>query len=311
MIKRRSKEEVEATVEAFANGAAERDYAEVLEDENRTQPTFVETSDCIPWEYHNRHPSWFEGEKADNLRASIDQHGQQQSGLVRRSTRVDSPTFEIIFGARRWSACRQLDIPFNAKILPSSTSDAVCASLMEDENQQSENITELERAVSYKAMLDGKVFGSQAALGDSLRVSKQYASKLITSAALIEHECLGKHLKPHIRSLTIRDCVAINAALGTHGATGRMERALSECSQEDLQDARKLVSLLIKAVERPTETKERVLMRTGKKKTAVCKTSANGALTLKVNISGLGQQKIEELCASFKAHLMKQVESQQ
>lgn len=271
--------------------------------ENEIKLVRVDTSECEPWAYHNRDPSWFEGDEALKLKASIESTGQQQAGLARRSNKNGKAKFEIIFGVRRWNACRQLGRKFLVRIIPESESDVVCAKLMEDENEASQNITQLERGISYKRLIEEGVFATQVEISDYLSVSKQFVNKLITSAEVFENEILNKPLKPHLRQLSVVNCLALNSALKTNGAKNKFERALAKATEEELASCSELVKLLMDSVKKSDKETERVLLKSGRAKVATCKTNSKGDLTLKLNLNNLNDERIEELSAAFKGYL--------
>lgn len=302
MVKKRDRSEVEADVESFVQGAKEREYV-AEEGGNASDAVFLQTGDCKPWAFHNRHSSWFTSEEAETLARSIEKYGQQQPGLVRMSTMVDKPSYEIIFGVRRWNACHMLGKAFHARVLPAETSDIDCAALMEDENQRSENISELERGLNYKAMVAGGVFKNQSALADHLAVSRQYVSKLLGAAAVFDEEFLNDALLVHQRHISVANCNALVRAMATHGGAGRMQRALAEATVEEKADPKSVLKLLLDSVKREPTIKRKVLLRRGSKKIAESALDQTGVLTFTVSTSDLENDSIEELLGSMKQRL--------
>ena len=74
-------------------------------------------------------------------------------GLARRLPVGDTHAVEAIFGVRRLEACRRAGVPWRAEVRDGSFSDEQCASLMHSENEWTRDVSPLENASQWKAML--------------------------------------------------------------------------------------------------------------------------------------------------------------
>ena len=103
---------------------------------------------CRPWSYHNRNHWWFTENRIQGLVDSIKDHGQTQPGLVRLIENDKDYDYEIIFGLRRCYACKLAGIEYTAEV--TKENDAICSKLMLDENEYSEDISELEKCFLWQ-----------------------------------------------------------------------------------------------------------------------------------------------------------------
>jgi ParB family chromosome partitioning protein len=94
--------------------------------------------------------TFFEQEKIDELSESIREHGILSPILVRR---LDSGYYRIIAGERRWRAARDAGLSeMPVRVL--STDDKNALELALVENLQRENLTPIEEARGFKALLE-------------------------------------------------------------------------------------------------------------------------------------------------------------
>lgn len=264
--------------------------------------TKLNTASCGPWPLHNRDSSWFSGLHADTLQRSIKKYGQQHPGLVRKSP-ASEIQYEVIAGARRWAACAALGVTFEARVLPDDIPDAVCVGLMEDENEQSQNITEIERALSYRKMIDSQVFPNMKSLGDELGVSKQYLSRIIKAASVFDTPWLADMLSPIKTSLSTANCMALLRASKSHGAEGRMTRAYGEIDADARRDSAAVVKRLLVSVERRQRVRKSVLLRSGKKKAAESVLDDKGKLVVNIDTTALKGEQIAALMQALQKQL--------
>ena len=180
-------------------------------------------SSVRPWRFHNRAGSGMDDVSLDALAASIRRDGQQQLGLARRLQPGDTHAVEAIFGVRRLEACRRAGVPWRAQVHEASFSDAQCAALMHGENAWTENVSPLENALQWKAMLDAGVFVNQSALAVDLGCSRNTVSRGIrTVTALFAEEWLARLVQPVMHQFTGRRGGAPGGRLhGRHEAQGR------------------------------------------------------------------------------------------
>lgn len=138
-----------------------------------------------PWRFHNRTLSGLDDASLEPLATSIARDGQQQLGLARRLPPGDSHAVEAIFGVRRLEACRRVGVRWRAEVRDADFSDVQCAVLMHGENEWTEDVSHLENALQWEAMLAADVFESQSALAEALGCHRARISRGLKAASVL------------------------------------------------------------------------------------------------------------------------------
>jgi len=136
-----------------------------------------------PWAHHNRSAVWYTRERCQDLIDSIAKDEQQEPALARRLKGDPDFDYELIYGMRRRYACETLGKKLRLRVIEAD--DIRAAVLMHVENADRQDITPMERALSFQALLDGKVFSAQDALAAAMNLSKGQVSKMLKAAALL------------------------------------------------------------------------------------------------------------------------------
>lgn len=161
----------------------------------------IDPLQCRPWQHHNRHEGWLDKDRLGGLIESMGRDGQLQPGLVRK-TQDEKYPYEIIFGVRRWSACKALGKKFRARI--TNEDDKACIRLMHFENEESRNISPLEKAFAYADQLALGLYRTQAEFAEDLNMTVRNLSRLLRIANLREHEDLVALLFRFVDQLSLR-----------------------------------------------------------------------------------------------------------
>lgn len=161
----------------------------------------IDPLQCRPWQHHNRHEGWLDKDRLGGLIESMGRDGQLQPGLVRK-TQDEKYPYEIIFGVRRWSACKALGKKFRARI--TNEDDKACIRLMHFENEESRNISPLEKAFAYADQLALGLYRTQAEFAEDLNMTVRNLSRLLRIASLREHEDLVALLFRFVDQLSLR-----------------------------------------------------------------------------------------------------------
>lgn len=172
----------------------------------------INTDACQPWEYANRSDE--ELGDLEGLISSIKENGQLQPILVRHANNdKSSKKFEVIFGRRRYLACKELGIKVLAilKDIP-KIEDAVLYQY--DENKNRNDVSDYSNAVLYKKLLDNRCFTSAKELAAKLSISKGAFAELMTFTKLPKSIV---SLIPDIHNVKIYMANAIWDAIKTHG----------------------------------------------------------------------------------------------
>jgi ParB family chromosome partitioning protein len=142
-----------------------------------------------PWAHHNRSAVWYTRERCQDLIDSIAKDEQQEPALARRLKGDPDFDYELIYGMRRRYACETLGKKLRLRVIEAD--DIRAAVLMHVENADRQDITPMERALSFQALLDGKVFSAQDALAAAMNLSKGQVSKMLKAAALLRQGSIG------------------------------------------------------------------------------------------------------------------------
>ncbi len=145
----------------------------------------VEPKRCRGWKYHNRTDAWYTRERCEDLIRSIPKDGQQEPALARRVTGDPAFEYELIYGMRRRYACEVTGTKLKIRVV--DISDAQAAVLMHLENADRQDITPMERALSFQVQIDAKLFPTQEALAAALNVSKGQVTKMLKAAQLLSY----------------------------------------------------------------------------------------------------------------------------
>ena len=181
------------------------------------------------WRFHNRVGSGMDDPSLDALAASIERDGQQQLGLARRLPPGDTHSVEVIFGLRRLEACRRVGVPWRAEVREQPFSDAHCAALMHSENEWSEQVSPLENARQWKAMLDAGVFPNQSDLANDLGCHRARISRGVRAATtLLGEDWLARLVLPVMHEFTGRSAFRLADALENPASRQRARRRAAD-----------------------------------------------------------------------------------
>jgi len=142
-----------------------------------------------PWVHHNRGAVWYTRERCQDLIESIAKDEQQEPALARRLKGDANYDYELIYGMRRRFACEVLGRKLKLRVIEAD--DVRAAVLMHIENADRQDITPMERAVSFQALLEARVFASQDLLAEAMNLSKGQVSKLLKAASLLRQGAIG------------------------------------------------------------------------------------------------------------------------
>jgi ParB/RepB/Spo0J family partition protein len=147
-----------------------------------------------PWKFANR--SELEMGDIDELARSIKEDGQTVPVLARPcKPENDDVQYEVIYGHRRWRACKLCNIDLYAIIL--DLDDQAAAKEQKKENERRKDLSEFSESFSYKQMLDEGMFDSQVQLAAYLGMKQQTLSNIL-SYTNIPSQVLDAMQKPHL-----------------------------------------------------------------------------------------------------------------
>jgi len=148
----------------------------------------VDPRRCRAWSHHNRTAAWYTRERCQDLIESIAKDGQQDPAVARKLLGDPNFDYELIYGMRRRFACEYLNARLKLRVIDAD--DARAAVLMHIENADRQDITPMERALSFQSQLEARIFPTQEALADAIGLTKGQVSKLVKAASLMRHATL-------------------------------------------------------------------------------------------------------------------------
>ena len=150
----------------------------------------VDPKRCRAWAYHNRTSSWYTRDRCQDLIESIAKDGQQEPAVARKLTGESDFDYELIYGMRRRYACEFLNSRLKLRIIEAD--DTRAAILMHIENADRQDITPMERALSFQSQLEAEIFATQEALAEAIGLTKGQVSKLLKAASLMRHATVSQ-----------------------------------------------------------------------------------------------------------------------
>ncbi len=161
----------EATVKALEAKLAQ--YADGV----RTMKLDTALVDESKWA--NRHASTFDSAAFDKFKDEIAHAGGNVQPILVRPT---GERYEVVFGHRRFTACKQLGLPVLAMIMEMSDEDLF--TLMDRENRDREDLTPYEQGEMWRRAIDEGLFTSARQLARHTGVSDVHVGQCIAIARL-------------------------------------------------------------------------------------------------------------------------------
>ena len=181
------------------------------------------------WRFHNRTEGWYTKERCQDLIESIAKDGQQEPVVARKLTGDPAFDYELIYGMRRRFACEYLNQKLRLRVIDAD--DARAAVLMHVENADRQDITPMERALSFQAQLDGKVFATQDGLAEAMGLSKGQVAKMVKAAALLRQGAIGA-LFPDKSAVPVEQTYKLAALFERPGAKEVILKAAQNLAQK-------------------------------------------------------------------------------
>jgi ParB family transcriptional regulator, chromosome partitioning protein len=151
----------------------------------RTNVLSVDPRRCRPWKYHNRTSAWYTKERCQDLIESIPKDGQNEPALARKLQGDADFDFELIYGMRRRFAAEFTHSKLKVRV--TDADDAKAAVLMHIENADRQDITAMERALSFQQQLEAKIFATQEAMAEAFGLGSPQVTKMLKAAQLFKH----------------------------------------------------------------------------------------------------------------------------
>lgn len=201
------------------------------------------------WKYHNRTESWYTRERCQDLIESIAKDGQQEPALARKLSGEADCDYELIYGMRRRYACEALGRKLKLRVVEAD--DARAAVLMHIENADRQDITPMERALSFQIQIEAKIFPTQEALGEAMGLSKPQVSKMLKAAQLMRQSSIGS-LFSDKSAVPIEQAYKLSALMDRPGAKEIILQAAKNLGRhgEGKREAGEILRSLIGSLDR-------------------------------------------------------------
>jgi ParB family chromosome partitioning protein len=155
----------------------------------RTNVLSVDPKRCRPWRYHNRTDGWYTKARCQDLIDSFTKDGQNEPALGRKLVGEANFDFELIYGMRRRYAAEFTNSKLKLRL--TDADDAKAAVLMHIENADRQDITAMERALSFQQQIEAKIFATQEALAEAVGLGSSQVTKMLKAAQLFKHATLA------------------------------------------------------------------------------------------------------------------------
>lgn len=174
--------------------------------ETENQIININTELCVPWSYSDR--SNEDMGNIEELAKSIKNHGQQEPALVRKLKEQNNEAiYEIIFGHRRWLACKLAGTKLLA--ITKTLNDQQAAIAQKEENENREDLSDYSKALNYKQLLDNNVFKNIRELATKMGIGKTTLSDILAYTRIpnelieiIEPHRLSRNMAVKIATIT-------------------------------------------------------------------------------------------------------------
>jgi ParB family chromosome partitioning protein len=200
-----------------------------------------------PWKYHNRTAGWYTRERCLDLVESIAKDGQQEPVLARKLVGDPNFDYELIYGMRRRFACEHLNTKLKLRVLDAD--DARAAVLMHIENADRQDITPMERALSFHSQIEAKIFPTQEALAEAIGLSKGQVAKMIKAAALLRLSSIGA-LFADKSAVPVDQTYKLAALMERSGAKEVVLKAAQNLAGKKRRDPRETLKALLGSLDR-------------------------------------------------------------
>lgn len=248
------------------------------------------------WRFHNRTESWYTRQRCQDLIDSIGRDEQQEPALARKLTGDGQFDYELIYGMRRRYACEVLGKKLKVRVIEAD--DARAAVLMHVENADRQDITPMERALSFLEQVEAKIFATQEALSEAMGLSKGQVAKMLKAAQLVRHPTVGGLFRDR-SSVPVEQTYKLATLMERPGAKEVVLKAAQNLKKgEGEREAGAVIKVLIESLDR-TKKFEPVQKHynVGTSRRVIVTRNARGKVTLAFPQGLKGAEKEEVLAA--------------
>jgi ParB family chromosome partitioning protein len=144
----------------------------------------IDPSDIQPSRFANRHASSFATAEFEALKAELKEAGGNVQPVKVRQISAEGREgkYELVYGHRRWEACRQLGLPVLAVV--DNIDDRELFAEMDRENRARKDLSPWEQGSMYRRALDEGLYSSNRKLAEALGVDLGAVGRALVLADL-------------------------------------------------------------------------------------------------------------------------------
>lgn len=259
----------------------------------------IDPADIRPSRFANRHASSFATAEFEALKAELKEAGGNVQPVKVRQISAEGREgkYELVYGHRRWEACRQLGLSVLAVV--DNIDDRELFAEMDRENRSRKDLSPWEQGVMYRRALDEGLYSSNRKLAEALGVDLGAVGRSLILADL-PSEVVEAFPSP--LALQFRWAKLLNDAIKSD-AKGVKARAKELTARAPRPGAKETLKLLIGAKGRgvePFNPLPVVYLIGGKRATLTSTTEGGGSLVFEPGALSREQQRaLAKLLESF------------
>jgi ParB family chromosome partitioning protein len=144
----------------------------------------IDCADIEPSSWANRHPDAFRTAAFLRLKDDIESAGGNIQPILLTQSQDTGARYRIVFGHRRFNACKQLNLPVLAVVYDGVMNEKDLFTTMDRENRERADLTAYEQGRMYRMALDEGLYPSARKLAEELGVSHTWVNKSLAVADL-------------------------------------------------------------------------------------------------------------------------------
>jgi ParB family chromosome partitioning protein len=252
----------------------------------------IDTAEIARSGFANRHSSAFEGKLFEDFRREIQEAGRNSQPIKVRAIAKpgEGPKYELVFGHRRYEACRQLGIPVWAVV--ENLDDRALVEEMDRENRGRSDPSPWEQGMTYLRALEKGVYPSNRQMAAALGVDISNLGKALVLARLPEAVVAAF---PTPQTIQLAWATDLGKALQEDEA-GVMARAGVLAAERGAHSAKAVFARLVSPPAPSAQASALMLhashvLKAGTQKVGALKFDASGRPSMKLSIKlSVGQQ---------------------
>jgi len=251
----------------------------------------IDTADIARSEFANRHASAFQGKLFEDFKREIQEAGRNSQPIKVRAIAKpgEGPKYELVFGHRRYEACRQIGIPVWAVV--ENLDDRALIEEMDRENRGRADPSPWEQGMTYLRALEKGVYPSNRQMAAALGVDISNLGKALALARLPDAVVAAF---PTPQSIQLTWATDLGKALQEDEA-GLIARAQGLATEKGVHSAKSVFARLVTPPSAAAEAAAPIalashVLKVANQKVGALKFDAIGRPSMKLSIKLSGDQ---------------------